>query len=132
MKTKVNLPPEIIERFSEILLECTPVYRDTSQILEKIYFYITKRLMKKSNYNPKWRAECEKLEEEFIELYERAKIKEKDAKTKEKNKTQEPMYRITFPNSSHGAIFDYFRYASYRTANEFRKNISIQEIPTEW
>lgn len=88
------VPPKIIQYFNSLLLSTPAKLRDDSQTLWMVYTYIKNKIMKKSKHDPKWVAKCQKLEQEFLELYERAKAKEKDAEGKTKNKTQEPFYRI--------------------------------------
>ncbi len=83
--------------------------------------------MKKAYHDPIRRDKCVKLQKEFLELYERAKIKEKDVEGKAKNKTQGPLYCIIFPDKRDENIFRGFRYASYRTAYEYRKNNEVSK-----
>ncbi len=119
------MPPQIVQQFSSALLSNPMKFNDDLDLFARIHFYINNKLMKKAKYNAIWEERCDKLEKEFLELYERAKVKEKESKKAYKNKTQEPFYRISFDNKSDENIFAGFRIASYRTANQYRESNKI-------
>jgi hypothetical protein len=127
IKTTCVIPPPIIEYFSHALLSMPAKLCDDSESLWRIYTYIKIKLMHKANYRPEWKAKCERLEQEFLKLYERAKTKEKNIKAETGYKTKEPFYRIDVSNRSNQNVFEGLRYKSYSTAHESRKTYAVQE-----
>jgi hypothetical protein len=122
------LPPEIKQYFDHYLLVKPGNLRDNTVILWCLYYYIKNRLMKKAHHDPRWLAKCEKLEKEFLDLYERAIVKEENTKEKNENKTKEPFYRIAGFDRSNETIFKRLRFKSYSTASDSRKTYDIHKI----
>ncbi len=86
--------PEIDMKFSkDILSRPTPKLREDSDTLWKSWLYI-ESLWKKLDNQPVKRAKCEELKKQFMELYERAKAKEKERETEKTHPTQIPFYFI--------------------------------------
>jgi hypothetical protein len=74
--------------------------------------------MKKCAKYPEWKRECEQLEKQFLELYERALAKEKDLEAEEGYKTQEPFYYIRLPDKCSDEILTGLRYNKFKISNE--------------
>ena len=78
-------PPQVKQFYDSTLLsKPTSKFYDESELLWRVYTYIKLKLSKKSKYHPNSEIKYNQLEREFLELYERAKTKEKDA-TRAKN-----------------------------------------------
>lgn len=109
-KTLKCLPPQIVQRFSEILL-CTPckLHHDESD-LWKIWIYIEKKLWHKLEKTPSRKLECEQLKNQFLDTYERIKTKKENGQAKEKNKTEECLYWINCSSRRNDEIFTRLRY----------------------
>ncbi len=125
VKTITSLPPLIQEHFSADLLSIPVKLRDSTETLWKMYVYIKTKLMHKANYNPFWKAKCERLEKEFLELYEQAKAKEKDIKAKTGNEAKEPFYYIGITDRRHENIFKGLRYSYYKVYTAARRSYEI-------
>jgi hypothetical protein len=88
-------PPLIREYFSSELLQTPhPKLREDSETLWYVWEYIEKNLWKKLDKQPIKKARCELLKQIFMELYERAKIKEKEREKETRHPTQVPFYYI--------------------------------------
>jgi hypothetical protein len=106
METGFLLPPQIIQRFSSLLLSMpVPKMRDDSETLWNMYSYIKDKLVKKTAKHPEWENKCKKLEKLFLELYERTLAKEKDLKEKKTHHTQQPFYRFRDPDQNKRRLF---------------------------
>jgi len=105
-KSITVIPPKILEYYSHILLNNPIKFRDDLEKIWNMYLYVKKILYKKV----KNKIKLEELDKEFLEIYERAKKKEKDINTKTENKTKMPFYFITMPNKGDQNIFDRLRY----------------------
>lgn len=93
--TLQNLGNLLGSRFDANLLSIpVPSFREDSNKLWRIYKYINSNLKKKLRNYPVLLEKFTKLENEFIGLYERAKIKEEERKKEVRHKTQEPFYNI--------------------------------------
>lgn len=100
-----SLPPDIQKHFNPELLSLNPRCCDNSQTLYEIYIFIKEKLMKRAKSNPiRWEY-CLKLEKEFLELYERAKIKEEELKEEKYHRTKEPYYCINLSDKRYEQIF---------------------------
>lgn len=82
VKTISVLPPSIKEFFNICLLTKLGKLYDDCTDLELLYNYIKEKANKKLKNLPEKRRKFEVLEKQFLELYERAKIKEKECKEK--------------------------------------------------
>ena len=83
---------------------------DNCERLWKIYLYIMKKLHKKCYHDVNTIIRCNKLESEFLELYERAKAKEKVVKEEKRNKTQEPFYYIRCASRRNQRVFERLKF----------------------
>ncbi len=92
-KSILILPPAVAQNYEAVLL-CAPRpdFRDSSRTLERIKKYIIEKLLYRAGSNPIRKALCENLLKEFEELYERAKVKEKELKEKANHFTQRSFY----------------------------------------
>ena len=108
--TSTSLPSEIIQHFSRMLLTTPCKMGQDSSTLWEVYIYIKHRLLKRANHDPITKARCKQLEETFLDLYERAKTKEKNKDEASKNKTQVPLYYIECPDKRDETIFERLRY----------------------
>lgn len=109
-----SLAPDITIFFDKGLLS-EPCF-DGLKRFWNIYQYIKKKLIPKAKNNVNWKEKVDQLERYFLELYERAQAKEKDNEGKKRNKTQEPLYRISFPNKRDDYIFGRLRYKRIRSS----------------
>jgi len=71
------------------------------------------------------KKKCEKLKQEFIDLYVGTKIKEKAIPEETKTKATQSFYRIRIPDKSSRNIFTGLVLASYRIPYEISKNYEI-------
>lgn len=115
MYVVTNEAPPIRMSFDPNLLSTAILkLNEDSETLYRIYQILKKKLMKRAERNPKQKKACEELEKDFLELYERAKAKEKDAEAAPKNVTQRSFYRIAGAKKNDRAIFERFKYAFRR------------------
>lgn len=123
------IPPKISQYFDKTLLSSPGVkFQDDSFTLWSIYTYIKNKLMKRAMNHPIRMKKLKELEEEFLELYERAKKKEKDLEGKAENVTKRPSYRITTAGRNGKEIYGRFKYPVYLTFSDALKTYEIQEI----
>lgn len=100
-----NLPPQLIQNFS-FGLSNTPIPKfnqDETDIWE-IWLYIEKKLWPKLDKFPHIKKQCEVIKKEFLDTYERIKAKKENGQAKEKNKTQDPFYRLECSSRSNQEI----------------------------
>jgi hypothetical protein len=127
--TTTTIPPQIHQYFTEKMLSLpTPKMRDDSATLRRVYFWIKTKLMKKCVKYPEWKKECEQLEKQFVELYERTLAKEKELETEKGHKTQEPFYWITVANRSNQAIFRGLQRNSNQISLELWRNNEVSAV----
>lgn len=109
--TSTTLPPFILQKFSRSLLSIPcPKFRDHPETLICIYRYIEKKLRKKTLKNEKRNNKYIGLSIEFMELYERAKAKEKELEKETKHITQQPFYFFGGPDKRYQNIFKRLRF----------------------
>ena len=108
--TKSVLPPPIVQYYDRVLLSKPYISGDCCARLMRIFRWIEGKLAKKISSCPKRRARYLKLEEEFLELYERAKTKEEELEAKGENPTKVPFYRIRGIDKRHERVFDRLRF----------------------
>lgn len=115
-KMKITtLPPEVRQHFDALLLSTPlPEFRDNLKLIWRMYLFIKQKLMKKANYNENTKKRAERLEQEFLELYERAKTKEEKLGEKAENEAKGLFYHINLPNRGFENIFWGLRKASYK------------------
>lgn len=105
-----KLPPEIRSNFDKALLSRPiPQFSDSSEDFFAMYLFIKDKTWKKLKKRPGQLKKAEMLEEQFKDLYERAKAKEKDFK--EKNQKL-PMFTYASINStkrSHHGLYRFIR-----------------------
>jgi hypothetical protein len=83
----------------------TPEFRDSLKKIWKKYVHIKKRLIRQSNYNKNTKVRLEKLEREFLDLYERTKTKEEKLGEETRNKAKGLFYHVDLPDKSSQNIF---------------------------
>lgn len=114
MKEKVIIPPEVIQLYRRALLEAPlPQFRDTSKDLWRVYIWIVRKLIKKASYNPIRLKKCLELEQEFLDLYEQTKIKEKERQEQKEHHTQEPFYSFKETGRNYRKLFSRLKLKSY-------------------
>lgn len=127
METKLH--PLILQMFNPKLLSTpAPRLRDWSGTFE----YMWKEAMTlwgKIENNPQKKARCEKLKGEILELYERAKIKEKEREGQTNHKTQRFGYHIAISQGMARDIYTrlMFRRKSGCYREKFRKNYAFHK-----
>ena len=100
-----NIIPPIMQTFNPHLLS-TPYFKFDAEYLHKIAQYLQKRIQ-----NPKYRKfpttlkDLEKQHKIFMDLYERAKIQEREIEEERFVKAKMPFYRTRLPKQNDGAIF---------------------------
>lgn len=93
------MPPQILQCFSQVLLTAPmPKLRDGCHVFETMLKTVEEMWYKIEN-NPRRLARCEALKQEILELYERAKIKEKEREGQKNHKTQKFGYHVTLPKA---------------------------------
>lgn len=98
--------PSIRIKFDPKLLS-TPIYGYDSEYLYRISEFLKNKI--KSNEFRQFPDSIERLKQKhqkFLDLYERAKIEEEQAKTKTRRKTQMLGYRPRLANKNDQRIFD--------------------------
>lgn len=106
MKTVIQLPPLISQLFSRYLLSFPcPKFREGVHTLEKM-INESKKIFKKVRNHPVKKERCKKIMSEIVELYERAKIKEKERESQKDHKTQGFGYSV--------GIYQKMDYSVYR------------------
>jgi hypothetical protein len=104
IKTLATLPLQIMQYFSSALLSNPyPKFCDDSEALWKIYQWIKRKLEKKCKTDKRI-EKFQKLEKQFLELYERAKKKEEDLKAKTGNANKGPFYYFGYTDKYHKGL----------------------------
>lgn len=105
-----------------------PKLRDWTGTFEVMWTEALK-LWKRIENNPHKKARCEALKREILELYERAKIKEKERESQTDHETQEFGYHVAIPKGLAEDVFARLRFGrksgSFR--HEFRKNNALHK-----
>jgi hypothetical protein len=77
------IPPQIIQRFSELLLHIqSPKFGDDADDIINILHYLREILWKKLDKCPAKKKKCEKLYKEIFEMYESIKTEKENCETK--------------------------------------------------
>lgn len=100
-----NMPPMIMQSFDRQLLSRPCKLNDNGSNLDRVYQYIKRKIDKKPIGNKVY-----ELEEEFLEIYERIKAKEKDIEGKTGYKVQRPFYRFEKSNRKGQDVFERLRH----------------------
>ena len=108
IKTVNNLPPEIKQIFSYHLLAEAKIGDSLESMIES-YIYILNKLNHKVNNDPKRLQKFEEAKKEFLEVYERAKTKEKNLEATATVKTKRPLYFIEGLNKRDENLFKRLR-----------------------
>ncbi len=88
---------DLIQYFNAKLLSLpAPKLRDSTDCIRAMLKEVEKMWYKIEN-NPRRLARCEDLKQEILQLYERAKIKEKEREDQTDHKTQEFGYHVAMP-----------------------------------
>ncbi|SRR5216684_989022 len=113
--TMSSLPPLIQQSFNSNLLSSpSPSFRQTSKALLYVYNYIETRLAKKVNENSIRKQKYENLKNQFLELYERIKTKEKELEGKTEHFTQRPFYFTILSNRIQQSFFTRLEYRAFQ------------------
>jgi len=104
-KTIIAFPPEMKSYFDRMLLFHDAFkFGDETGKIHKMFAYIKSESEKFRKF-PEIYARWQNLEKQYLDLYERTKIKEKKQSPKAKNKTKRPFYHITMPDQSSRDLF---------------------------
>jgi hypothetical protein len=103
IETTFTFPPPIHQEFSRGLL-CAP-WPKYSDRLWKYYQHVKTKLMKRAEYSPQKKKKCLELEQEFLELYEQAKVKEEKSQTAFRNKAEGPFYYPRFSSKGDKRLY---------------------------
>ena len=118
MKHYIQIAPPTIEQFNVNLLSTPmPLFRENTKDLWQMYLYIKTKLMYKARNNPIRLKKCLELEQQFLELYERAMDKEQERKAETTHFTQRPFYGITRTGCKDDKLFD--RLAQRKTSTVY-------------
>lgn len=96
-----------------MLLTPPVFFGDNLEKFNSIYKYI-KSLSEKYRKYPEIYSKWEKLEKEYLDLYERTKAKEKNLQEKTENRPKKPFYFTRMPNRRCKRIFSRLRHKSTR------------------
>lgn len=107
-------PPVIKTYFDKDLLSIKIKLGDDLEKLHKIYHYIRAEAKKYKRYPAEYQR-WQKLEKEYLDLYERTKIKEEKQEAKAKNRTKELFYYVKMPDKRSEGLFFRLRFARKRT-----------------
>lgn len=103
--TLTPLPPLITQAFNPKLLSFSyPKLRDHLGTFDQMWKEALK-LWKRLDRLPDKKVRCEKLKEEILDLYERAKIKEKEREGQTDHKTQKFGYHVAVPKGLAEDVF---------------------------
>jgi hypothetical protein len=122
-----TIPPCIKKYFNPLLLQGPyPKFRDSCDSFEKMWQEVLK-LWKKLENNPYRKARCKALKQEILNLYERAKIKEKERESQKNHKTQEFGYYVAVPKGMARDVYERLRFGrkSGAVRFKFRSNNAI-------
>ena len=130
IETIACVAPIIRQLFDRALLSHpAPKLRDSLLTFDRMWAQALK-LWYKLDANPQRKARCDKLKEEILELYERAKIKEEECESQKGHKTQEFGYHVSVPQGLaqdvHGRLAFGRKDGSFKYV--FRKNYAIPKI----
>jgi hypothetical protein len=80
--------------------------------------------------NPKRLARCESLKQEILQLYERAKIKEKEHESQKDHKTQEFGYHVALDKTMDRDVYWRLRFGRKSGAHryKFRNNNAVRKV----
>lgn len=110
-KYLLSLPPAITQSLDAKLLSYPlPKCREDCEDILKAYRNIIKSLQKKVKHNIITEKKFNELNTQFLELYGRTAIKEKERESEKGNNTKRPFYYITCPNKRDRHIFSRLKY----------------------
>jgi len=120
------LPPSIKKFFSKDLLKAPyPGFYDSCITIQKMLNKVLK-IWHKLDSNSIRKARCEKLKQEILNLYERAKIKEKERESETDHKTKEFGYSFAGNKRISGDIYWRLKFGRKKGAHSFnRRNNEI-------
>ena len=128
MITTTQMPPLLSMCLNPDLLSM-PIFRHDAEELRKIADWLEKKIIcnEFKKHPTKRILLMVKHAKEFMELYERAKIQEREAKEKTFVKANAPFYRPRFANRNDQRLFE--RLDERRNAfSHLRKNISLSKV----
>lgn len=100
----------MLQNFNPSLLNNSFDIRFNSIKLLYLYEKYLRKLQRKSHHSDARRKKCELLEQEFLQLYERIKVKEEELKEKTKHITKEPFYNIKYSDYRSKKLYERFRF----------------------
>lgn len=105
------IPPQIRQHYDNILLSGTYKLSDDLSDLEKFYEYCKSLYFKKAKSGniPTKQRKCFEIIDEYLELYERVKAKEKERKEQTSHFTQRPFYRFPMLDKKNERIYGRLR-----------------------
>lgn len=128
MIDSASIVPPIIQQYYNRMLLCTPTLKfgDACHTFEFMWKQALK-LWYKLDANPKRKERCERLKQEILEIYERAKIKEKERESQKDHKTQEFGYFVALPKVLDRDVHARLRFGRKAGAftTQFRSNYEV-------
>lgn len=125
---KSSMPPLIDMKFTPNLLS-TPIFRFDAEYLKKINDWLEKKIHSHEFRNhPGSIKKLKQKQQQFMELYDCAKIREREAEKEAYIKAKSLFYRTRLPKQDDRAIFD--RLVDRIKTSEFmlRKNNAVSKI----
>ncbi len=127
--TIVDLTPLILQHFNSKLLSFpAPKLRDSTDCIRAMLKQVEKMWYKIEN-NPHRLARCEALKQDILQLYERAKIKEKEREAETDHKTQELGYHVACDEALDRDVYWRLRFrrkgGAFKT--ELRRSNAVQK-----
>jgi hypothetical protein len=114
--TTTVLPPPIAQYFSvDLLKKPTQKFNQDSSELKAMFEFVIKKYGHKADYHPARLERLKKLQQEFMELYERSAKKEEELKAKTKNAVPGYFYFVRLDDKRDAKILFRLRKWASRT-----------------
>lgn len=111
MKNITILSPEITQILDKNLLSKPTIkFYDDCERIWKIFQYIERKLKKKCKNHPEMLQKYLKLQQEFMELYERAKTKEDEYEKKKGKPFGQPFHYFKYTDKRYKEIYSGLRF----------------------
>jgi hypothetical protein len=126
------IPPEIKQLYDSTLLKRAAKLYDSTEDLWRMYYYIKHILSPRLADNPVEKAEYDKLEQQFLVLYEQARQKEaameKTPPAERKSAVGKFMYFIHLSDRSDEKIYCGLRRRSRSVLSASRQDYEVQPL----
>lgn len=125
--------PDIKQYYdTNLLLRQMSKFSDDLETIMEMYRYIEKLMIKKIGrlhiHNLNTLEKFQKIEQEFLEIYERQKTKEENSTEKAKNKTQEPFYSLRNSERCNKKLLHRLRLFKYRVPSDYRSLYEVSKV----